>query len=189
MWWGHQVGWGCCWGLCRGTVGCRAAAWAVDSLAFLAVWICCICIKTAGTLSLLSKEAPLPSLMASPAPLSGAAFLGPASILSVSLRGPCFSCYCLLLSCPSWPCCQRPLVLGWLRGRAWPLQASQVLPVFLGHSWACLWGKEERKWTLLDVPPGKPFCLLMPRASLCSIAFSLLSPDEGEPESKLEEKI
>lgn len=60
---------------------------------------------------------------------------------------------------PFWPCCQRPLVLGWLRGRAWPLQASQVLQVSLGHSWACLWGKEERKGTLLEVLPEKPFLL------------------------------
>lgn len=37
---------------------------------------------------------------------------------------------------PFWPCCQRPLVLGWLRWRAWPLKASQVL----GSLWGSVGG-------------------------------------------------
>lgn len=58
MWWGHQDGWGYCWGLCRGTVGCGAWAWAVDFLASLAVWTCCILYQDCG-LYLCSAKEPL----------------------------------------------------------------------------------------------------------------------------------
>lgn len=170
MCWGHQHGWGYCRGLCRGTVGCGAWAWAVDFLASLAVWTCCILYKTVGSTS-AQQRSPSPFLTASPAPLPGAAFPGPAPIPSVPLRSPAF-----LATAWSFPallaCCQRPLVLGWLRGRAWPLKVTQVLGS-LGHSWACLWGKEGRKGTLLEVPPGSPLCSLVLRAFLCSLALSL----------------
>lgn len=100
MWWGHQDGWGYCWGLCRGTWGAELGPglwipyrpWQCGHVAF--------CIKTVGSTS-AQQRSPSPFLTASPAPLPGAVFLGPASIPSVSLRRPCFSCYCLLLSCPS----------------------------------------------------------------------------------------
>lgn len=102
--------------------------------------------------------------MASPAPLYGAFFLGPASIPSVSLRGPCFSL--LLPACllPFWPCCQRPLVLGWLRGRAWPLKATQALGS-LRDTLGLACGERRREKGLLEVLLRSPFCSLMLRVS------------------------
>lgn len=65
---------------------------------------------------------------------------------------------------PFWPCCQRPLVLGWLRRRAWPLKATQVLGSLCDTlGLAC--GERRRENGLLEVLLRSPFCSLMLRAS------------------------
>lgn len=67
--------------------------------------------------------------------------------------------------------------------------------VSLGHSWTCLWGKEEREGTLLEAPPEKPFLLAVAQGlpfalqPFPSSGTTVLSPDEGEPKTMLEEKI
>lgn len=193
MWCGHQDGWGCCWGLRRGIAGCRAWAWAVDSLASLAVWTCCILYQDCW-------GSP-PTQQRSPSSLTDGfsrsfiwGFLPWACIYPICIpeRPQLF----LLLPAPLlpfWPCCQRPLVLGWLRGRAWPLKATQVLGSLCDTlGLAC--GKRRREKGLLEALPRSPFCSLLLRPPLCSLALPssgtmILFPDEGEPETKLEEKI
>lgn len=141
------------------------------------LWQCgyvAFCIKTLGA------GATLPSLMASPAPLSGVVFLGPASIPSVS-RGGLSSC-CLLPSCP-------PRLLSAPPSARMSARAGMSLgklPGPLGFSGKLLGSLVWKEGTPLEPAACSRRLRTLPFApsSFPSSGTMAWSPCEGEPENQ-----
>lgn len=155
---GHQDGWGCFWGLRRGIAGCRAWAWAADSLASLAVWTCCILYQDCwGSPSTQPRSHSSLTDGLSCSFIRG--FLPWACIYPICIpERPLlfFATACLsptLLALLSAPPSAR------MAAREGMASESHSGPwVSPRHSWACLWGKEEREGTL-GGSPEKPILL------------------------------
>lgn len=162
LWWDHQDGFGVLPGPTPRVSGLPGLGLRCGFLSFfLAVWIRCTLYQDYwGSPS--ARQRSYPSL---PDGLS-CSFIWdrlPWACLYPE-EAPAFlatACFSL----PFWPCCQRPLVPGWLLRRAWASESHLGPWVSLGNFWACLWGKQRGEGALLE----SAACSLMLRA------FPLLS--------------
>lgn len=162
LWWGHQDGFGVLPGPTPRVSGLPGLGLRCGFLSFfLTVWIRCTLYQDYwGSPSARQRSYPSSLLLL---------YLGPASLgLHPSHLYPEEAPAFLATACfslPFWPCCQRPLVPGWLRRRACASESHLSPWVSLGNFWACLWGKQKGEGALLE----SAACSLMVRA------FPLLS--------------